>query len=393
MSAMRSRRRRVWWVALAIACVAGAMLALAPYASSAAFVLDLAGSKHWVRRVLPAASTPVTTADLQVPGRHGPVHARLTEPVGARAALPSVIVFPGVHAGGVDEPRLSLFSRRLAGTGVRVLSVPIPDLRAFRITERSTDVIEDAIAWMSSQPSLAPTGRVGVAAISFAGGLALVAAGRPATANRLQFVVSVGGHGDLPRVMTYLCSGRLADGTTRAPHDYGVAIIMLAAVDRVVPAGQVEPLRQAVLTFLTASSDTSSDQARADQGFRDARDRAARLAEPARTYMNWVNERNTVELGRLLLPYVEDLGGAAALSPERSPATRVPVFLLHGETDNVIPSGETPRLAAYLDEHGDRRVRWLLTPLLSHAHLQERAPIADAWGLISFWAAVRGAAK
>jgi len=368
-------------------------LVVAPYVESAAFMLDLAGSKHWVRRVLPASSMPVTTTDLQVPGRHGAVAARLTEPRAVRSDLPSVIVFPGVHAGGVDEPRLSTFSTRLAATGIRVVSVPIPDMRAFRITARSTDVIEDVIAWVSAQRALAPTGRVGVAGISFAGGLALVAAGRPATADRLQFVVSLGGHGDLPRVMTYLCTGRLADGTTRPPHDYGVAIILLAAVDRVVPAEQAGPLRDAVSTFLTASSDTSSDPQRAERGFRDARAAAARLAEPARTYMNWVNDRNTAELGRLLLPLVEDLGGAAALSPERSPATRVPVFLLHGEADNVIPSPEAPRLAAYLEEHSDRRVRWLLTPLVSHAHLQEDAPLVDAWRLVSFWTAVRGAAR
>jgi len=197
----------------------------------------------------------------------------------------------------------------------------------------------------------------------------------------------------LPRAMRYLCTGQLPDGSTRPPHDYGVAIMMLGGADRVVPAAQVAPLQQAVLTFLTASSDTSSDAARAEAGFRAARDEAALLAEPARTYMTWVNERNTVELGRLLLPYVEALGGAAALSPERSPVTRVPVFLLHGEADNVIPSSETPVLAAYLEEHGDSHVRMLLTPLISHAHFQEHIGAADAWRLTSFWTGVRAAAR
>jgi pimeloyl-ACP methyl ester carboxylesterase len=194
--------------------------------------------------------------------------------------------------------------------------------------------------------------------------------------------------------MRYLCTGQLPDGAARPPHDYGVAIMLLGAADRVVPPSQASPLQHAVLTFLTASSDTSSNAARAEQGFTAAREEAARLEEPARTYMNWVNERNTVELGRLLLPHVEALGGAAALSPERSAAaTRVPVFLLHGEADNVIPSSETPKLAAYLQEHGNPRVRTLLTPVLSHAHFKERVSAGDAWRLVSFWAAVRSAAR
>ena len=43
--------------------------------------------------------------------------------------------------------------------------------------------------------------------ISFAGGLSMVAAGRPAIRDRLAFVFSFGGHGDLPRVLRYLCTG------------------------------------------------------------------------------------------------------------------------------------------------------------------------------------------
>jgi dienelactone hydrolase len=388
---MNRRARIGLWMAAVAALGAAACLVLLPYAQSAAFILDLAGSNTWVRAALPVRASAVTTRDLLVPTRHGAIPARLVEP--ASPAAPSVIVFPGVHAGGVDEPRLAAFSRRLAAAGVRVLSVPLPDLRAFRITPRSTDMVEDAIAWMAADRALAPSGRVGVAGVSFAGGLALVAAGRPALAGKVQFVVSIGGHADLPRVMTYLCTGRLDDGRTRTPHDYGVAIMLLAAVDRLVPPADADPLRRALVTFLTGSSDAGTDPARAEREFDEARRQTAALAEPARTYMGWVSDRNTGALGRVLLPHVDVLGGAAALSPERSPATMVPVFLLHGDSDNVIPSSETPRLAAYLTAQGAPRVRWLLTPLLTHATVQERAPLADEWRLVSFWKALLGAAR
>ena len=51
----------------------------------------------------------------------------------------------------------------------------LPDLQAYRITPRATDVIEDAAAWMSRQSNLAPDGRVGIVGISFAGGLSISA--------------------------------------------------------------------------------------------------------------------------------------------------------------------------------------------------------------------------
>jgi dienelactone hydrolase len=356
---------------------------VAPYVVSAAFLLDMAGSTSWVRRALPVRAQPVTARDVQVPTRGGPLASRLYQP--ATPTRRSLIVFPGVHEGGVNEPRLVAFSRRLAATGTTVLSVPLPDLRAYRITPASTDLIEDATAWLAANRALAPTGRVGLVGVSFSGGLALVAAGRPSLTDKLQLVVSLGGHADLPRVLTYLCTGRLPDGTTRPPHDYGVGVLLLGALDRLVPPDQVEPLRHALVTFLDASGLESTDRATAVQMFEDARHEADALQEPARTFMRWVDDRNVAALGPKLLPLVEILGGAAALSPDRSPATHAPVFLLHGADDNVIPSSETPMAADYLRQHGDTRVEWLLTPLLAHANVLDRVPLGDAWRLVRFW--------
>ena len=82
-----------------------------------------------------------------------------------------------------------------------------PDLTRYRLSTNSTDELEDTIAWASSQAELAPDGRVGIVGFSFSGGLALVAAGRPAVRDRVAFVLSFGGHGDLSRVLRYLCQG------------------------------------------------------------------------------------------------------------------------------------------------------------------------------------------
>jgi dienelactone hydrolase len=385
-SAMSAARTR--WLAAAVALLGLAVWIASPYVATAAFLLDLAGSTSWVRRTLPVRVQPVTTRDIEIPTRTGPVAARVYQP--ASPASRSLIVFPGIHGGGVDEPRLVAFSRRLAASGATVVSVPVPDLRAYRITPAATDVIEDATAWMTGDRALAPDGRVGLVGVSFAGGLALVAAGRPSLAGKLQVVVSLGGHADLPRTMAYLCTGQLPGESPRPPHDYGVVIILLAALDRVVPASEVVALRHAVVTFLDASSAESTDRVRAQQLFEQARVEEDALPEPAREWMGWVNARNVAALGSRLLPYVEALGGAPALSPDRSPATSAPVFLLHGALDNVIPASETSRLAAYLGERGNARVDWLLTPLVSHANILDGAPVADVWRLVRFWTRLRG---
>lgn len=376
------RRRRTIGGLVAAGAIALAVWSAWPYVRTAAFLADMAGAAPAWRRWLPVRSAEVRTRDLEVPTRDGAIPARLYSPAHAQAT--PVVVFPGIHAGGVDEPRLDLFARRLAATGLTVLSVPLPDLRVFRITPRSTDMIEDALVWMSDR-SRAPSGRVGAVGVSFSGGLVLVAAGRPSLRGRLAAVVSLGGHGDLPRTMRYLCTGELSDGTRRPPHEYGAAVILVGAASRLVPPAQVDALERSVVAWLTASSVASTDEAAAEKLFAQVREESAKLPEPARTLMHDVDTGDLGTLGPALLPYVDELGSAPALSPDRSPITFAPVFLLHGAEDNVIPPTEMALLAADLRARGNPDVTSLLTPVLTHATLEPHVAAADAWALVRFW--------
>ena len=354
-----------------------------PDVTSAALLLDLVDPGSRIRAALPVRVAAVRESDIAVPTRHGDVEGRLHIPdAGANRAL---LIVPGVHAGGIHEPRLAALSRRVAGSGMTVLTLPLPDLRTYRITPESTDQIEDAIVWLSARKDLAPTGRVGVIGVSFAGGLALVAAGRPGMSERLTAVVSLGGHADLPRAMAYACTGRLPDGSIRTPHDYGAVLAMRAAIPHLVPPDQVTALDRAVVTFLDASSYATFDMPRGMALLEEARRQEDALPEPARTLMHYVNTRDIVPLGARVAPFVETLGGHPALSPERSPATRAPVFILHGELDNVIPTPEAGRLAARLSSAGNTHVRALVTPLVTHASMRSDFAWTDGWRLVRFW--------
>ncbi|MGH9311309.1 MAG: hypothetical protein ACRD1U_18170, partial [Vicinamibacterales bacterium] len=212
----------------------------------------------------------------------------------------------------------------------------------------------------------------------------VVAASR--MSGRAAWVVSFGGHGDLPRTLKFLCSGEQPDGSHRAPHDYGVVIILLGVADRLVPAGQAAPLRAAIRIFLNASHLDMIDKSKAAIEFGNAREAADRLPEPARTYMSWVNDRRVDELGRVLLPHAAAMGDDAALSPERNPAPAMPVYLLHGADDNVIPAAESERLSNYLRaRHAE--VTHLVTRLITHAEVDHPPAVAEIWRLVRFWAA------
>jgi dienelactone hydrolase len=345
-------------------------------------VIQAAGMQGAARRAASLETTAFTERALVVPWRGGQLRARLYRPVGASDR--AMLLVPGVHASGVDEPRLVQFARDLASVRHTVLTAELTDLTQYRITPRTTDMIEDAAWWLSGQHDLAPDGHVGMMGISFAGGLSIIAASRPPLRDRVSFVMSFGGHGDLPRTLRYLCTGIQPDGSTLPPHDYGVVIILLSVADQVVPAAQVEPLRQVILTYLEASRLDLIDKNESWNTFQRARAMTATLPEPAKTLMGYVNDRDVAHLGPILLPHVTKLGDDRALSPASEARPAAPVFLLHGTGDNVIPAMESSLLAQTLHARGVT-VHQLATPLITHAEVDRSATAAAMWNLVGFW--------
>ncbi len=380
-----SRAVRRTLAAVGVALLVVALVVLPGYLRGLSLVVRAAGMQGRVETALANWRVSVhDVSDLRVPTRHGPVRARLYRPLTPRG--PPVVLTSGVHADGIDEPRLVKLAEDLAQGGQVVLTPEPADLLRYEITPRLPDIIEDAAAWTASQPELAPKGKVALYGISFAGGLSVVAAGRPALKDRVAATLSFGGHGDLPRVLTFLCSGELPDGGHLAPHDYGVVIILLNVAEKLVPPEQVEPLRAGIRTFLRASHQAMVDRALAEQTFAKARELQAALPEPAATLMGYVNTRDVAKLGPRLLPFVKAFAADPALSPERSPPPSAPVFLLHGEGDTVIPARESQRLARALRPH--TQVHALATPLITHAEMAGPQAWMDVWRLVRFWASL-----
>ena len=378
-------RRTLLALALAAAAVPVGYVAGQDYAEAAAFVVRAAGMEGIARQLAELEAESVSERSLTVPWRDGRLQAREYRP--ADVENRPILLVPGVHAAGVDEPRLMTFARELAAAGHPVLTIASPDLAAYRITPATTLMIVDAARWLQEawrERLPAASQDVGLMGISFGGGLAIVAASR--MDHGIAWVLSLGGHGDLPRTLRFLTTGALPDGSTaRPPHDYGVAVILLGLADRIVPAPQVEPLRRGVRQFLGASHTDMIDKAAGARAFAEARATAGELPEPARTYLTWVNDRNVERLGPLLVPHLQALGDDPALSPARNPPPRVPVYLLHGSGDTVIPAAESELLAARLREAGGD-VELLSTPLITHAEVDRPPSIREIWKLIRFWA-------
>ena len=387
MRLMRLLRWAIAGVALAAVGILGR-----PYVHGLSFVIRVAEMQGTPRRIADLDTMGGREREISIPTARGPLRARVYEP---RSPHRAALLTSGLHPSGIDEPRLVGLARQLSAGGVTVVTPDVPELSRFEITPAITDTIERATGWLALESNLALNRPVGMMGISFSGGLSIVAAGRPSLAGHVAYVFGFGGHDDLPRVLRYLCTGsepypahELGVQSDRpfvlAPHDYGVAVILLGAADRVVPRPQVEPLRTAVRRYLAASAlDSNVDKAAAAQEFDALKQLARTMPEPSATLLRYVNDRDVVHLGRRLLPYVGMSGGAPALSVSKSPKPSAPVFLLHGTEDNVIPSVESEYLVQ--DLRGHAPVRLLLSGLVSHAEADRPMHVNDVMQLAGFW--------
>ncbi len=392
---MHLMTRRRLTLAVSLAVVAGLGWLAWPYAEGASFVVRAAEMQGPARAAADFITEPAIERDFVIPVGGG-LGARAYEPVGGfrRAAL----LTSGLHPSGIDEPRLVALARQLSASGIAVVTPDIPDLSRFAVTPAITDAIEQAAGWLAAEPRFAPDGTVGLMGISFSGGLSIVAAGRPSLRDKVAYVFAFGGHGDLPRVLRYLCTGeepspgasaldaRIGGDRPRPPppHDYGLAVLTYGLADRVVPAAQVGLLKGAVHRFLLASALDRTDKAGAAREFGALRTLASTLPQPASTILTYGNDRDVVHLGARLLPFIGAYGGdAPALSASRAPKPSAPVFLLHGLADNVIPADESLHLAD--DLRGHVPVRLLLSALISHAETDRPAGATDVLQLAGFW--------
>jgi dienelactone hydrolase len=390
------RVRRLLAILLVMVALLGAALITRPYLHGLSVVIRAAEMQGTARRVADLDTTRVTEREISIPTRRGPMRARLYEPAGThtRAAL----LTSGLHASGIDEPRLVRLAREIASSHIAVVTPDIPELSRFEIAPAITDAIEDAGVWLAGDEGLAPDHRAALMGISFSGGLSVVAAGRPSLVHRVAYVFALGGHDDIGRVLRYLCTGReprpspdvkLGSATadtdfTLAPHDYGVAVILLALADRVVPPAQVERLRAGIRQYLWASAlDGGVDKARAPAEFDAVRAFARTLPEPSARLMHYVLDRDVVHLGARLLPLLGSTSSADGLSVSKSPKPSAPVFLLHGLEDNVVPAVESEYLAADLRGHAPTRL--LLSGLISHAEADRPMHAGDVLQLAGFW--------
>jgi dienelactone hydrolase len=282
---------------------------------------------------------------------------------------PGMLLLHGVHHLGMHDPRMVNLARAMAAAGFVVATPELHDLTEYHVTPETVDTIGQSAVWFRQQTHHP----VGVVALSFAGGLALMAAARAEYANNMGFVLAVGAHDDMARVARFFASNMMEqpDGTAVPfqAHEYGVLILAYSHLEDFFTSGDVPVARESL------------------------RDKLWEVPQPAditpRFSPAGAGEMNLLVQHREQLQntFLDEVERHRAEMEEVSPAGRlksltVPVYLLHGAGDNIIPPAESKWLAREVPASDLRGV--LISRALSHVDVQGKVSFGDEWKLIRF---------
>lgn len=289
--------------------------------------------------------------------------------------LPGWVVLHGITRPGRNHPSILRFSRSLASTGAAVLIPEVPEWTRLELApEAAVPTIKAAILALDGRSETAP-GRTGLIGFSFGAPQALIAAADPILRGHLAAVVGFGGYADIERAFRFQFTGRHewngqeyepirpdpygrwvvgANYLTRLPGfegagDVARALRMLASAagekqiaswdpvhepKKQAVREQVAPERRHVFDLFAPPADEEPDPEESEVFIRA-------LAREARKNIPLLNP----------LPHLDRI--------------EVPVRLLHGRNDHLIPFSESLRLHEGFPAGADVGVS--ITGLFSHS--------------------------
>ncbi|MSR22584.1 MAG: hypothetical protein EXR92_03420 [Gemmatimonadetes bacterium] len=267
------------------------------------------------------------------------------------------VVLHGITRPGRAHPELVRLIRAMASTGARVLVPEVHDWTELRFApERAQTILRSAASWLHDREGTAPGGVI-LMGFSFGAPQALLAASDPVFSRKVRGVVAWGGYADVERVFRFSLTGEHEwEGTSyrvrpdpylrwivganclsaaHATADYAnvaEALRTLAseAGDRRIPGGNpiLDPMKVELRRSLPAGERELFDI------FAPPADR-----EPDPAAANAILETLT-PIARREIPLLEPVPHIREIG--------VPVRLLHGRGDLIIPFTETLRAGRFL---------------------------------------------
>lgn len=255
------------------------------------------------------------------------------------APAAGLVVVPGAAQAGKNDPRLVAFATTLSRARFAVLVPDMQGVRELRVRPEDAHEVADAFRYLVSQERLAPGGRAGMAAVSYAVGPAILAALEPDLRGQVDLILAVGGYYSLLNVLTYVTTGHFqapdGDWQVRPVNPYGKWVFILSNLEYVKDPGDRRLLRTMAERRL-AEPDAAID------------DLVGALGAEGQTVYAFVTSRTPEEVRERferLSPEIRgSIEGLDVARRDLSPLS-ARLVLVHGKGDAIIPYTESLRLA------------------------------------------------
>jgi hypothetical protein len=276
-----------------------------------------------------------------------------------------LLLVPGASPGGKDDPLLVAFAEILAASGFTVLVPDLPGLRAQQVNPAHADDIAAAATYLSATLDRRP---VGVAAISYAVGPAIIAASQDID-QPIALVLGIGGYYDATATVVYVTTGHVRDGNggwqKRTPNEYGKWVFIWSNLPRIA-----------------SHADRATLEAIARRKFDDpvaeVADLVAALGPEGRAVWQLLDnadpERVPELIGTLPAAIRTALEGLDLAQRDLS-SFEATLLLVHGTDDPILPPEGSIALAAAVPAS-----ELYLLESLSHVEFS-LASLGDAWAL------------
>jgi pimeloyl-ACP methyl ester carboxylesterase len=253
------------------------------------------------------------------------------------------VLVPGAAPEGKDDARLVALALALARKRFEVLVPDIEAVRALRIGAADAVEIADAVRHLGDAWGAAGEASVGVVAISYALGPAVLAALRPEARDEVRFIVGVGGYYDVVAAIAFFTTGRYrapgeAEWRFRRPNEYGKWVFARSNADRLETPDDRRLLAELARRKL---DDPAAEVAAL----------AAALGPEGRSVWRLLVNTDPAEVPALVATLPPAIRGeieALDLRRRDLAGLRARLLLLHGRDDGIIPYTESLALAAAL---------------------------------------------
>lgn len=267
-------------------------------------------------------------------------------------SLGTIITINGLAPLGNRDPRFIIVNRSLNQLGYTVVSPFYDEICDYKISLRNIEDIKDSIAYISKQKEISPSGKVSIFAPSFSGSLSLIAVSDKKIAERINSVCAIGAFANVDDIIGNLFANQSLD-------EYGRMILLLNFLP--LSIGENKSLFKAIKLAILDNYFKYKDN----------------LLEPHYSKMKktdrefFENLKYNRDFRMKHWEIILKKGGKnrellTALSVTNHIDTlNLPILLIHGLKDDVVPANESSMLYEKLQARGVD-CKLCITNLISH---------------------------